>query len=71
VEQLTDMCLGCPRALARREQAVGAVAPSPRARRSAPGRRQAVWIRLQRVVGGRLVGLHLFVLEPEAERPRG
>jgi hypothetical protein len=68
-ERLADACPGCPRALARLEQAVGAAAPS-RARWGAPGWRQTVWIRLQRVLCGRLVGLHLFVLEPEAERRR-
>jgi len=67
-ERVADVCLGCPRALARLEQAVGAASPAPRARWGAPGWRQTVWIRLQRVLCGRLVGLHLFVLEPGADR---
>jgi hypothetical protein len=68
-ERLTDACLGCPRALARLEQAVGAC-PDSRARGSAPGWRQTVWIRLQRVLCGRLIGLQLLVLEPDVERGR-
>jgi len=67
-ERVADMCIGCPRALARLEQAVGAASPAPRACWGAPGWRQTVWIRLQRVLCGRLVGLHLFVLEPGADR---
>jgi hypothetical protein len=35
-----------------------------------PGWRQTVWIRLQRVLSGRLVGLHLVVLEPDVESLR-
>jgi hypothetical protein len=35
-----------------------------------PGWRQTVWIRLQRVLSGRLVGLHLVVLEPDVESRR-
>jgi hypothetical protein len=69
-ERLTDVCLGCPRALARLEQAVGASPPLPHARWGAPGWRETVWIRLQRVLCGRLVGLQLLVLEPDAERRR-
>ncbi|MGH7304328.1 MAG: hypothetical protein ACRELZ_13620 [Candidatus Rokuibacteriota bacterium] len=69
-ERLTDAYLGCPRPLARLQQAVGASVASPRARWSASGWRQTVWIRLQRVLCGRLVGLHLFVLAPDGERPR-
>lgn len=69
-ERLTDVCLGCPRALARLEQAVGASPDSPRAPWGAPGWRQTVWIRLQRVLCGRLIGLQLFVLEPDVERGR-
>ena len=68
-ERLADVCLGCPRALSRLEQAVGATAPAPPARWGAAGWRQTVWIRLQRVLCGRLIGLHLFVLEPDAEGP--
>lgn len=69
-ERLTDACPGCPRALTRLEQAVGAAPAAPVARWGAPGWRQTVWIRLQRVLCGRLVGFHLFVLEPEVERRR-
>jgi len=68
-ERLTDVC-GCPRALARLEQAVGASPESPRALWGAPGWRQTAWIRLHRVLCGRLIGLHLFVLEPDVERGR-
>jgi hypothetical protein len=65
-ERMTDACLGCPRALTRLEQAIGASGWSARPGRwSAPGWRQTVLIRIQRVVWGRLVGLHLFTLSPE------
>jgi hypothetical protein len=69
-ERLTDARLGCPRALARLEQAIDASPSRPRAGRGADGWRQTVWIRLQRVLFGRLTGLPLFVLEPDAERRR-
>jgi hypothetical protein len=69
-ERLADVCAGCPRALARLEQAVGTPALPPRARWGAPGWRQTVWIRLQRVLCGRLIGLHLLVLEPDVDRRR-
>jgi hypothetical protein len=59
--------IGCRRALARLEQAIGAPMPPDRA----PGWRQTVWIRLQRVLWGRLVGLHLFVLEPDGRPEPG
>jgi hypothetical protein len=69
-ERLTDSCLGCSRTLAPLEQAVGASPLAPRVWWGAPGWRQTVWIRLQRVLSGRLVGLHLVVLEPDVESRR-
>ena len=48
----------------------GALPPLPPARWGAPGWRETVWIRLQRVLCGRLVGLQLLGLEPDAERRR-
>jgi hypothetical protein len=69
-ERMTDVCLGCPRALARLEQAIGVAAASPRAPWGASGWRQTIWIRLQRVLCGRLVGLQLLVLEPDVEGRR-
>ena len=69
-ERLTDVCLGCPRALARLEQAVGASPHSSRALGGASDGRQTVWVRLQRLLCGRLIGLQLLVPEPDAERRR-
>jgi hypothetical protein len=69
-ERVADVRLGCPRALTRLEQAIDASATMPRAREVAGGWRRTVWIRLQRVLCGRLVGFQLFVLAPDGGRPR-
>jgi hypothetical protein len=65
-ERLADVGVaGCRRVLTRLEQAIGASPHAPQSGWAGPGWHQTIWIRLQRVLWGRLVGLHLFVLEPD------